>query len=1336
MAFPYDYNCDHKIDNENGFKGRQSENLLNGEMHNVLESIRHLSDYPENKNETPVAKHTGSLWLDQRRNELYNWRGKGYKHPKIRNGWLPIFADKFRITDEIMNDVVPQDPVLGQLWIYGGVLLYYDGINWNPIKALEQLDSQFNTAMFNDFAIFSPLNRLGSIVFPEDKLKEHIDLQRRYKQGLIDLDKDDLSLFYTDTFWNPILESLAPDYNTGNETGLHNPANGFFFTADEAKERLEKFVNMDLKFQYLVPDIKIDRVFIDNKLDIEYNKQSRSVIEYSLSKMVNYEPDESGMVDHVKRPSLIHMNPGKMTNITKRIFKIDRTNPKIFCSAHNTEFYGFKANDPYGELLLPVRNPFETTKEDVYKFLNDKNYGTDTSKNKDYLTDPNYTVNGDYECQNDGIFLVYNTCQKYDYVLAITYEFSWINATGIMRQIDNRSGSNSFYIPHKLGDVNIFINGFDYEDTYYTFDHENQTLTVAEDITRKDLFDIAVLGVYKHEYGFIRRNNLPIDGSDAIITAVHKFNRPLLFVNGEVLNRSEWSYFDRDLSTDIPSTSPIKTTSFRIPTAKRDMCWTIIDMQKKEHEYDSFGAEVSTITTDICIEDDGIIDDTSAYRDSNGNPAIPIPNGITIACEEIPGFSYSTTLSSRTSRRLVKDGEMVIADVEGEEQEILIKNTDSDVDAIYRPQVVLFVQGLMVKREDIYYELSTNTLTCNGLKPGMKYVLLNDPDEVLYTEETKKAILPALSIGKIDQTLVYYNGYLLNEPTSYLYAGDESYAANFAYHGEIRAFDEGTNFKVFDCIDKEGEWLPLDEKTGEEVKSFSNSYVNTATAVSFADNISTSLDNQIIIYGFKFSNAIENPLCPVTCWLHQNDEGRYFMKEAGYSDEYIELVKNEQDTKVNIDKLDPTDPESMKDYKARNKTYYDFLIARFNSWCSEMGPALNGKTLAEKIKLYKEDSKKPSAVTSTYLIGYFYDGVYCKDKSEEEAYIGIRDKARGKLWANKCFIGKDYNPDKDYVMVWLNGVRQYPDKDVIIVPRRDENNVLVGYDIKFAHYEGDNIVPHVDEDGFIEIPRGEGFTVNYSPYKEPLTGLLTYIIQRADINSGPVCRYKILNNTHMLEGSQNVYTTKEFKPEYIDPKSFIRDNSNDFSMYPGRVTIYADGIRLPRECYTIMDNNTLVIEDTEQFFGNKKNYPTFKYVDHNGDIAEGRRLQPENILIEVREDNDWTERTLDLKNFNGDFQLFAADSDLPTNIMNTTDTILIFVDGLYHGLTMNDGYVINKQKGLISIRDYTVLNAIRRDDLETYVKIHPEILEVQNEEVEAYRLRKKDKNHYLIIEWR
>lgn len=1298
MAFPYDYNCEHKIDNENGFKGRQSENLLNGEMHKVLESIRHLPDYPSNKDEVPVAEHIGSLWLDQRKNELYNWRGKGYKHPRNRDGWLPVFADKFRITDEILSGGAPENPVYGQLWIYGGVLLYYDGSSWNTIKALEQIDSQFNTSMFNDFTIFSPINRLGSVVFPEDRINDFLKLQKRYQNGSLDLNSDDVDVFIRDTIWNPVdTTSISNNELDSRRLAWKKLMNGYVYDSDEVIRRMEEFINGDLKYQYLVPDIENDRVFIDNKFDTSYTKQNRTVIEYKVNQLIEYKNNEP-LIDHIKRPSLIHMNPGKMTNMIKRIFKIDRVNPKIFCPSANTEFYGFKANNPNGELLIPIKSPFETTKDDVYNFLNDQNYGTNTAKpdTEGRLTDPNYIVEGDYEYMSDGIFLSYNAAHNYDYVLAITYEFSWLNATGIVRQATNKSVANSFYVPHRIGDVNIFINGFDYEDGYYTFDHTNQTVTVAEDITRKDKFDVAVLGVFKHEYGFIRSIDMD-SSSSAIITAVHNFNRPLIFVNGEVLCKSEWTYYDRNNGIDTTN----KTHSFKIPTAKRDMCWTIIEMKQIEEEHNNLGAVTGTITKDICITDDGLVDNTNAYRNSDGNPAIPIPSGINISYEEI----------TKDTGGMYRIG-------------------------LYRPNVVLFVEGLMIRREDVYYEPTTRTLTCNGLKAGMKYVLLNDPDEVLYTEETKKSILPALSIGKIDQTLVYYDGYLLNEPGSYIYSGEENYAANFALHGEIRAFNDGTNFKIYDCIDREvGVWLPLDNKTGEEIKSFSNSYINTATAISFPESFSTSFDHDIVIYGFKFSNTIDNPISPVNCWLHQNNEGEYFLKEAGYKEEYIELVRKEEDTNVNLDRLDPTDTTSMKDYKQRNLDYYNFLVSRFNEWKSERSSSVSGKTLSQQIKMYKEDSKKSKSEITSYLSGYFYDGVYFKSTSLEKQYREIKELARGKLWANKVFIGKDYNPDKDYVMVWLNGVRQYPDKDVIIVPRYDSGNIMMGYDILFAHYEGADIIRHVDDNGMIDIPKGKGYSVNYTPTKEPLTGILTYIIQRSSGNN-KACRYKVLNNENMLNSSQNIYTTKEFKPEYIDPKSYIRDNTNDFSMYPGRVTVYADGVRLPKEAYTIMDNNTLVIEYDEQFFGNDNNYPIFKYINHNNEVKEARRLQPESILVEVREDNEWIEKTLDLKKFDGSIHLFASNSEIPMDILNTQDTILIFIDGLYHGLSINNGYTVNKQKGLISITDYTVLNAIKRDDLETYVKQHPEILTYQYSEMEAYRLRKKRKDRYLTIEWR
>ena len=71
MAKPYDYDCKCGYNNEKGYKGRFSENLFNGEMHDVFEAVRHLIDYPVSATATPFSEHRGALWLDQRNKRLY-----------------------------------------------------------------------------------------------------------------------------------------------------------------------------------------------------------------------------------------------------------------------------------------------------------------------------------------------------------------------------------------------------------------------------------------------------------------------------------------------------------------------------------------------------------------------------------------------------------------------------------------------------------------------------------------------------------------------------------------------------------------------------------------------------------------------------------------------------------------------------------------------------------------------------------------------------------------------------------------------------------------------------------------------------------------------------------------------------------------------------------------------------------------------------------------------------------------------------------------------------------------------------------------------------------------
>ena len=1283
MAFPYDYDCDCDIDNERGYKGRQSDVLFNGERHNVYEAVKHLVDYPSNAEATPIAKHRGALWLDQRTNQLYVWVGFGYKHDRVRNGWLPVFADKFQIFDEMTNDLPSSRPVLGQLWLYNGVLMYFDGSDWQPVKALEQSDSQFNISAFSDFQIYSPLNKIGSAVISDLELEAFLELQRRYKNADANF-KDRPNV------------SISKRWNIGDT---------------EDGDTLIDFNLEDVQYQYLVPNMDVDRVFLDNKLDMNYVQQSRSVIQYKRSYLLNEEPnynDDTPAINHVKKPTLIHMNPGKLSAVKKRIFKIDRTNPKIMCPAYHTEFYGYRIDDIHGRLLVPTKEVNEELNE--YRKLLAATNEANKAALKQKLSDMGYELDslyasdlrdkvGDYEKQSDGIYLSYEASQNYDYVLAITYEFSWINSTGQLRHGDNRSGSSSYYIPHKLGTMNVFVNGFDYEDSYFSWDSKNETVTLAEDIKNREDMDVSILGVFAHEYGFIREMNIAADNKSARISSIHRFLRPLIFVNGEVLCRSSWSYFDKNTLNDTERPG----TSFTLYGVHRDMCWTIIDMQKEELEYDENGVPVKSTITDICIEDDGIIDKTDEFVDSRGNRAIPIPDGHKIAYEDSDNYMYK------------------------------------------RPHVVLFVNGLMVKREDVYYDIVSNTITCEGLMPGMTYVLLDDSLNNLYTEEMKNGVLPALSVGKIDESLVYHNGYLLNESSSYRYEGEQGYAAVSAMHGEIKAFNGGTEWKVFNAEKKDvrrgvpGVWEDAPKNISKEVRSFSNSYTNGTTSISLAENISNTLEDEIIIFGYKLANYIESPTTPVTCWLHQNMAGEVFVKEFGYEDDYVELIRSETDKAVCINKIDPTNPDVMSRYMEKNKLYYMFCFHAFDLWAQETSIRNRSDiTLREMIQEYKKDSMLHPDKYAGRLRGYFYDGVYMRTKSDEYTYIDLRDSARGVLWENKVFVGKDYDPKKDYVMVWLNGVRQYPDINYVIEPvYYGEAKILKGYNIVFGHYEGDKLVKSIDDNGYIKIERGEGHSIIGSDDSEAVTGMLTYVIQKPENGSSSACRYTVLNEKNCIEGSQNVYTTKDLDNKYIDTVSFTRDTSHDFQLYPGKVTIYADGIRLPKSAYTILDNYTIVINCDKQFIGGKSNYPEQKYLDVYGNIKTMRHLRPEELLVEVREDSAWVERTLPVDtSFNGDVNVLSEGAKLPVTILDTQDTIMLFVDGLYHGLTQNDGYVIDKTLGVISIRDATVLNAVRKNDIETWLVQHPELDSVHKEELIAYRARHKNNSHELTIEWR
>lgn len=131
--------------------GRQSELLANEDLHKIYETTRHISEITK-KNEEPELKLHGALWRDDRTNELKYCN-------KTKNKWEIIFGSKFQIVDQMLTEILPGNPVIGQLWIHNQCLYYFDGSQWQVLKAPMADDNPFAQAAFSDFCFISPLTQ-------------------------------------------------------------------------------------------------------------------------------------------------------------------------------------------------------------------------------------------------------------------------------------------------------------------------------------------------------------------------------------------------------------------------------------------------------------------------------------------------------------------------------------------------------------------------------------------------------------------------------------------------------------------------------------------------------------------------------------------------------------------------------------------------------------------------------------------------------------------------------------------------------------------------------------------------------------------------------------------------------------------------------------------------------------------------------------------------------------------------------------------------------------------------------------------------------------------------
>ena len=82
----------------------------------------------------------------------------------------------------MLDHLAPADPIYGQLWLNNGVLFYFDGTTWKPVRALAVDGSKLNVSAFEDFVILSPLTQDGNMVVPDNYDLALLEYQRAVEE--------------------------------------------------------------------------------------------------------------------------------------------------------------------------------------------------------------------------------------------------------------------------------------------------------------------------------------------------------------------------------------------------------------------------------------------------------------------------------------------------------------------------------------------------------------------------------------------------------------------------------------------------------------------------------------------------------------------------------------------------------------------------------------------------------------------------------------------------------------------------------------------------------------------------------------------------------------------------------------------------------------------------------------------------------------------------------------------------------------------------------------------------------------------------------------------------
>lgn len=297
------------------------------------------------------------------------------------------------------------------------------------------------------------------------------------------------------------------------------------------------------------------------------------------------------------------------------------------------------------------------------------------------------------------------------------------------------------------------------------------------------------------------------------------------------------------------------------------------------------------------------------------------------------------------------------------------------------------------------------------------------------------------------------------------------------------------------------------------------------------------------------------------------------------------------------------------------------------------------------------------------------------------------------MYNYKVNLKHEFEANTGSLIAHVNGLRVYPTETGNSSFRLDEINSIPTID-----WEGNRITGLEDKDNALD------------------NGYLSYLIEKPELNETTSYMRQSLTPRDRISGYTNTFKTK-------------------VSLMPGHVTVYVNGLRLPREEFSIMDQHTLVLyRDVVggQAINNIEDNTTWNDFSYNtgSGIKTIECLTYDTIEVEVRIDLKIKEFTVPVR-YAGQTTFSVEDDALPESLIHSRDFIKIYVNGVFYG----DEYEVHRDNGFILLTNKHTMENLGTDPIDMYFKKNPIAYEQYQEEYGKpyYAKQSKDK---ITFEWR